>query len=87
VYISVSTKHAAAIDNKGNLFTWGTGTKGELCHTGIHKVSYPLMFQSALLLSSKAVVCFKELTGVLTSKNLKDFFISVNSWRSFMFIW
>jgi len=27
------------------------------------------MFQSSLLLSSKAVVCYKELTGVLTSNS------------------
>jgi len=53
--------------DKGNLFTWGTGSKGELCHTGVQKVNSPLMFQSALLLSSKIVVCYQELTGVITS--------------------
>jgi hypothetical protein len=67
--------------DKGNLYTWGTGTKGELCHTGIHSINIPLLFQSSLLLSSKAVVCYKDLTGVITSN---DYCLVILYWESHM---
>lgn len=68
--ISLSSKHAAAVDDKGNLYTWGTGTYGELCHpiaTTLHS-PYPVEWSGRTFCNR--VICHKNLTCVITGSTI-----------------
>jgi alpha-tubulin suppressor-like RCC1 family protein len=81
--VSLSYKHAAALDSikayyngenlcfidNGEIYTWGTGNFGELCHSNTTYLNQPAVFRSHELLSCKNVVCHKNLTAVVTSNN------------------
>ena len=62
----MSNKHAAAIDEKGNLYTWGTGKCGELGHPHETYISRPSKVESVHLLTCQHVAAYKNLTIAIT---------------------
>jgi len=52
---------------KGNLYTWGTGAYGELCHQNITMLDEPLLVKGPQFLLCQNVVCHKNITCILTS--------------------
>lgn len=84
-HVSISSKHASAIDGKsmtkcvkwierGNLYTWGTGKLGELCDPQATFIAKPRRVDSSLLLSCQSSVCYKTVTAVITSGGSLTFF-------------
>lgn len=57
--------HAALIDNEGNLYTWGNGSKGQLGRSEKNE-SEPGLVDTKKLFRASEVVCGDNFTGILT---------------------
>ena len=63
----LGTSHAAVVDSKGQLYTWGTGYFGQLGLLNNSKCSInPSIVEDAKIFSSKQVVCGDAYTCVCT---------------------
>ena len=77
--ISLSSKHAAAVDgnqfvkssrsnvvqDKGNLYTWGTGIYGELGHPIATTLDSPYLVEWSGRVFCNKVICHKNFTCVI----------------------
>jgi alpha-tubulin suppressor-like RCC1 family protein len=64
---SIWDSHAWAIDNKGKLYTWGTGLYGELGHENIDKLDEPTLVNTGESIEIKESKVSKGYTAFKTS--------------------
>ncbi|CAG9316164.1 unnamed protein product [Blepharisma stoltei] len=64
---SLGKTHAAVIDSMGHLFTWGTGSQGELGTLGFTISNQPpQIVESAKIFKAKQVICGPSFTCICT---------------------
>ncbi|CAG9330821.1 unnamed protein product [Blepharisma stoltei] len=64
---SIGKTHAAVIDSMGHLFTWGSGSQGELGTLGF-SINHqpPMIVESAKIFKAKQVLCGPSFTCICT---------------------
>lgn len=67
VGVSVGTAHIGVIDRIGNIYTWGSGSNGELAVDMISKQQPPTLVQSAKIFSVKQILCGNKYTMIGTT--------------------
>lgn len=66
IQVSLSSSHAAAITESGQLFTWGEGSSGQLGHLTTSFYSFPIQVKSCQYLKVTQVSCGQNFTSILT---------------------
>lgn len=67
--MSLGDKHASAIDQKGRLFTWGTGYFGETGFEGRITLLEPTWVQNQEIKALKKVICHGQATALVDSNH------------------
>ena len=80
---SLGDTHAAVIDSKGNLYTWGSGSVGQLGTPAFEvERQTPQLVESAKIFTAKQVLCGKLFTCVCTKGGYVYFYGNIGAQHS-----
>jgi Regulator of chromosome condensation (RCC1) repeat len=65
--VSIGQTHAGLLDRNGNIYTWGSGTNGELGCKNISQHTQPTLVQSAKIFCVRQIICGSKFTAICTA--------------------